>query len=121
VVYGQVLASLMPLKAAEGEASEGDEQVSAQEGYALEAPIDGTVYYSPSPEAPPFVREGDTITPGQVIALVEVMKFFYEIKHEGDRPVTALKRGVTHGAPIEAGGALWFVSDQAEGAGGGEA
>ena len=75
---------------------------------SIPAPIDGTVYYAPNPESPPFVEEGSPLIPGQVIALIEVMKFFYEIPYEGPTGKVAVRRGVDSGSPIEAGSALWW-------------
>jgi len=111
VGWGQLIATLTPaeLSADEGAGASGS-GAEATEGWAIEAPIDGTVYYAPSPESPPFVEPGALIEPGQVVALVEVMKFFYEIKHEGDSAVRALSQGAAHGSPIEAGAALWRVT-----------
>lgn len=111
VGWGEALASLTPSVhlGLEGAQGRGEAEVS-EEGWSIEAPIDGTVYYAPSPDAPPFIKPGDLIEPGQVIALIEVMKFYYEIKHEGEGPVKALSQGVTHGAPIEAGAPLWRVT-----------
>ena len=77
-------------------------------GAFFEAPIDGTLYYAPSPDTPSFVTPGSTVQPGDVIALIEVMKFFYEMKYEGDSPVVAAERGATDGQPIEAGEVIWW-------------
>lgn len=48
----------------------------------------GVFYRRPSPDDPPYVQEGDTIEPGQTVALVEVMKNFNEIKAEDAGTVT---------------------------------
>ncbi|PKF50053.1 acetyl-CoA carboxylase [Enterovibrio nigricans] len=45
-------------------------------------PLPGIFYRSTSPDQPRYKEAGDTITPGDVIALVEVMKSFHEIKAE---------------------------------------
>ena len=74
----------------------------------FEAPIDGTLYYSPSPDAEPFVTEGQTVQQGDVIALIEVMKFFYEIKYEGATSVVAAHKGSKDAEPIEAGAVIWY-------------
>ncbi|HEX2177490.1 MAG TPA: biotin/lipoyl-containing protein [Nocardioidaceae bacterium] len=46
------------------------------------APMVGTFYRAPKPEDPPFVDVGDTVTAGDTVALVEVMKLFTELKAE---------------------------------------
>ena len=41
--------------------------------------MNGIFYSSPSPTAPPFVRVGEHVVAGQVVALIEAMKVFNEI------------------------------------------
>jgi acetyl-CoA carboxylase biotin carboxyl carrier protein len=48
----------------------------------IKAPMVGTFYRSPSPEAPPYVEVGQTIEAGQVICIIEAMKLMNEIKSE---------------------------------------
>lgn len=48
----------------------------------IKSPMPGTFYRRPDPESDPFVNEGDTISPGDTIGLIEVMKSFHEIKAE---------------------------------------
>ncbi|QED49389.1 acetyl-CoA carboxylase [Cytobacillus dafuensis] len=45
-------------------------------------PIPGVFYRKPAPDKDVYVKEGDSVKAGDVIALVEVMKNFYEIKAE---------------------------------------
>ncbi|MBV7298246.1 acetyl-CoA carboxylase [Enterovibrio paralichthyis] len=45
-------------------------------------PLPGIFYRSPAPDQPNYKSPGDTIAPGDVIGLVEVMKSFHEIKAE---------------------------------------
>lgn len=55
----------------------------------IKSPIPGTFYRRPSPEEPPFKDVGDTVAPGDVIGLVEVMKTFHEIKADKGGTVVA--------------------------------
>jgi acetyl-CoA carboxylase biotin carboxyl carrier protein len=48
----------------------------------IKAPMVGTFYRAPSPEAPPYVEVGQTVEPGQVICIIEAMKLMNEIKSE---------------------------------------
>lgn len=48
-------------------------------GTPVNSPMNGIYYATPSPNTPPFVREGDTVNAGQVIGLIEAMKVFNEI------------------------------------------
>jgi oxaloacetate decarboxylase alpha subunit len=46
----------------------------------VEAPMVGVFYRAPQPGAPPFVEEGDTVSPGQTLCILEAMKLMNEIK-----------------------------------------
>ena len=46
------------------------------------APLTGVWYAAPSPGARPYVIEGDEVTAGQVVGLIEAMKLFNEIKSD---------------------------------------
>ena len=50
----------------------------------VKTPLPGTFYRRPSPEAEPFVEEGDTIAAGDVVGLIEIMKTFHEIRSDAD-------------------------------------
>ncbi|MBI4606099.1 MAG: acetyl-CoA carboxylase biotin carboxyl carrier protein [Planctomycetes bacterium] len=43
------------------------------------SPMVGTFYRAPSPEAEPFVKEGDLVTADQVVCIIEAMKVMNEI------------------------------------------
>jgi acetyl-CoA carboxylase biotin carboxyl carrier protein len=45
----------------------------------VESPMVGTFYRRSSPEAEPFVREGDVVKKGQTLCIVEAMKLMNEI------------------------------------------
>ena len=46
----------------------------------IKSPLPGTFYRRSSPEADPFVSEGDRVEVGDVVGLVEIMKNFHEVK-----------------------------------------
>ena len=48
-------------------------------GVPLTSPMTGIFYISPSPNAPPFVQIGQSVSQGQVVGLIEAMKVFNEI------------------------------------------
>lgn len=50
----------------------------------VRTPIPGIFYRRPSPDADAYVDEGDQVSSGQVIGLVEVMKTFNELKADTD-------------------------------------
>ena len=46
----------------------------------VKAPISGVFYTASSPEAPPYVQEGQEVQPKQVLCLLETMKLFSKVK-----------------------------------------
>lgn len=72
------------------------------------SPLPGTFYRKPSPDAAPFVKEGDPVKVGDVVGLVEVMKMFNEV--HADSAGTAVRFLVDDEAPVEAGQALLAIN-----------
>ena len=68
---------------------------------AVKAPMVGTAYMSPQPEAPPFVKVGDTVRQGQPLLIIEAMKVMNQIPAPRAGRVTQIL--VTDGAPVEYG------------------
>jgi len=73
----------------------------------IRAPLVGIFYHSPAPDAPPYVRVGDWIEPGQTVGLIEAMKVFSEITSEIEGLVVAITAG--SGELVEAGQSLMMV------------
>jgi len=73
----------------------------------IEAPMVGTFYRAPAPDAQPFVREGDRVKKGQVVCIVEAMKLMNEIESKvGGRVVKVL---VENAQPVEYGQPLFLL------------
>lgn len=51
-------------------------------GSYIESPMVGTFYAAPNPDAAPFVKVGQNVTPDTVVCIIEAMKVFNEIKAE---------------------------------------
>lgn len=68
------------------------------------SPMVGTVYLAPEPDAPPFVKVGDTITEGQTILIVEAMKTMNQIP--APRAGRVKRVLVEDGSPVEFGAPL---------------
>jgi len=67
----------------------------------------GTFYRAPGPDAPPFVQEGDVVSPGQVLCIIEAMKMMNEIEAEVGGVVRQIL--VDSGQPVEYGQALMLI------------
>lgn len=52
---------------------------AAPQGTPVTSPMAGIFYSASSPSAPPFVKEGEPVSAGQVVGLIEAMKVFNEI------------------------------------------
>ena len=54
----------------------------------VKAQMPGTFYRSPDPESDPYVEEGDEVSAGDTVGLIEVMKNFHEVKVEEDGTIS---------------------------------
>ena len=73
----------------------------------IKAPMVGTFYRAPSPEAPSFVDIGTSIEKGQVVCIIEAMKLMNEIKSDVKGKVVDIL--VENANPIEFGQVLFLV------------
>ena len=73
-------AQAAPASAPSGVVVTGPDQQSKGELPTVNAPLTGVFYRSPTPQAPPFVQIGAVVNKGDVIALIEAMKLFNEIR-----------------------------------------
>lgn len=73
----------------------------------IKSPMVGTFYRSSSPDKPPYVKVGDTVTNGQVVCMVEAMKLFNEI--ESEISGTIVKIVADDASPVEYDQVLFLV------------
>jgi acetyl-CoA carboxylase biotin carboxyl carrier protein len=73
----------------------------------ITAPMVGTFYRAPKPDAPPFIAEGDLVEPGQAVCIIEAMKLFNEIQSEVRGRVAKIM--VENASPVEYGQLLMLV------------
>lgn len=81
-----------------------DEKVT---GNVVKSPLVGTFYRASSPDSEPFVKVGDTVKKGQVLAIVEAMKLMNEIESEFDGTVKEIL--VENEQMVEYGQALFVI------------
>lgn len=77
----------------------GKAEAPLKKGHHVRSPMVGTVYLSPSPDAPPFVVEGQSVKVGDTLCIVEAMKMFNEI--ESDRAGKVVAILLHNGDPVE--------------------
>ena len=71
------------------------------------SPMVGTFYRSASPDVPPFVDVGKTVTEDTVVCIIEAMKVMNEIKAETSGIITEVL--VENGKPVQFGQVLFKV------------
>ena len=65
----------------------------------IKSPMIGTFYRASNPKSDPFIKEGDIISEGQTICIIEAMKLFNEIESEVSGKV--IKILVDDASPVE--------------------
>jgi len=80
---------------------------STEDQFIIKSPIVGTFFAAPAPNAPPFVKLGDSVQVGQVLCIVEAMKLMNEIEAEVAGEVVRIY--VENGQPVEYGQSLFAI------------
>ncbi|RMD46331.1 MAG: acetyl-CoA carboxylase biotin carboxyl carrier protein [Aquificota bacterium] len=83
------------------------EQKKETNYHVIKSPLVGTFYRAPSPGAPPFVEEGDIVSKGQVLCIIEALKVMNEI--ESDINGKIVKILVENGQPVDYGQELFYI------------
>ena len=83
------------------------ESVQQQEGEEILAPMVGTFYRSPSPEADPFVEVGDKVNSGETLCIIEAMKLMNEIEAEKNGEIIDIL--IEDGEPVEYGQPMFII------------
>ncbi|ALA58490.1 acetyl-CoA carboxylase biotin carboxyl carrier protein [Nitrospira moscoviensis] len=112
-VTASVQESLPPAAHTAGQpaATAGPAQDNASGMVTITSPIVGTFYRSPSPDADPYVEEGDVVKKGQVLCIVEAMKLMNEIESETDGRIVKILAESTKS--VEYGQALFLIDPKA--------
>lgn len=77
-------------------------------GNVVKSPLVGTFYAAPAEDADPFVKVGDSVKEGQVLAIVEAMKLMNEIESDFTGTITEIL--VENGQAVEYGQPLFVIS-----------
>ena len=80
------------------------EETAEENVLFIVSPIVGTFYSAPAPDAPAFVKVGDTVKNGQTVCILEAMKLMNEIQSEFDCEIEAVlvsnEQKVEYGQPL---------------------
>ena len=74
---------------------------------AITSPMVGTFYRAPAPDADPYVEQGDMVSVGQTVCIVEAMKLMNEIESEVKGRIVRIL--VENAQPVEFGQKLFLV------------
>ena len=73
----------------------------------LTAPVVGTFYRAPAPDADPYVEIGNPVKKGQILCVIEAMKLMNEIESEWDGKIVEIL--VENAQPVEYGAPLFRI------------
>jgi acetyl-CoA carboxylase biotin carboxyl carrier protein len=101
-----------PKAAALAAAGSADEKTSAEPAVQenlleIRSPMVGTFYRAPAPDAEPYIREGDRISQGKVLCIIEAMKLMNEIEAEVSGRIARIL--VENAQPVEFNQPLFLV------------
>lgn len=89
-------------------AAQEPEQAQSKAGHVtVIAPMVGTFYRAPAPDADPYVKPGDAVEVGQPLCIIEAMKLMNEIESEVKGRVVEIL--VENGQPVEYGQPLMII------------
>ena len=92
---------------AAGGSDKGGESEDDSKYITIKSPIIGTFYRKPSPDKDAFVEVGSSISPGDVLCVIEAMKLFNDIESEVSGKI--VKVLVDDSSPVEFDQPLFLV------------
>jgi len=102
-----VQAEPAPAPAAPAPAAESKAPAKDDRFVQITAPMVGTFYRAPAPDAEPYVKVGDIVEVGQTLCIIEAMKLMNEIESEVRGRVTEIL--VENAQPVEYGQPLFVL------------
>lgn len=108
VVYQAALAPEVPIKSTSQPVESIKQPVETPSNLIpVVAPMVGTFYQAPSPDAPPYIKVGDQVEEGQAVCIIEAMKLMNEIEAEVSGKIVDIL--VENGEPVEYGQTLFLI------------
>ncbi len=83
------------------------EQQPEEDLHIFKAPIVGTFYLTPKPDAEPFVQVGEHVVKNSVVCIIEAMKIFNQIESDVSGEIVSIL--VENGQPVEFGEPLFKI------------
>jgi len=106
VAAAPVAVAAAPAAAAPAAETE-ENQEPELEGHIIHSPMVGTFYRAPNPGAKPFVNEGQSISAGDTLCIIEAIKILNQI--ESDKSGVVKRILVENGQPVEYNQPLFII------------
>lgn len=90
---------------------ENSNEPASENYFQVRAPLVGTFYRTPAPDAEPFVEIGDSVKAGDVLCIIEAMKNMNEIQTDIDGIIREIC--IENGALVEFGQKLFKIEENA--------
>ena len=108
--YAQPMAAPLPMAAAPQAASTlaaVPVAAPAESGHQVKSPMVGTFYNKASPTSAPFVTQGQEVSAGDTLCIIEAMKMMNQIEADKSGKISAIL--VEDGSPIEFDQVLFVI------------
>jgi acetyl-CoA carboxylase biotin carboxyl carrier protein len=105
--YNQTLPNEENVATPAKKAVDSSDSFDSSKYIEIKSPMVGTFYASPSPDSEAYVKQGDTITQGQTLCIIEAMKLMNEIQSESSGKVAKVL--VNNIEPVEYNQVLFWI------------
>jgi acetyl-CoA carboxylase biotin carboxyl carrier protein len=89
-------------------ATKPEESTPQYQGHLVTSPMVGTLYRAASPTSKPFVEEGQRVSEGETLCIIEAMKILNQITADCSGVISKIL--VENGAPVEYDQPLFVIS-----------
>jgi acetyl-CoA carboxylase biotin carboxyl carrier protein len=102
-----VISPTVPSQESIPNQSKNSEKTKKGNSEEILSPMPGTFYSSPSPDTAPFIKEGDTVSKGDPLCIIEAMKIMNEI--EAEKSGTIVKLLMDDGSAVDYNQPLFLI------------
>ena len=106
--YAQPMAAPVPMAAPpQAAAAPASAAAPAETGHRVKSPMVGTFYNKASPTSAPFVTQGQQVSAGDTLCIIEAMKMMNQIEADKSGKISAIL--VEDGSPVEFDQVLFVI------------
>lgn len=100
----------LPAATAPASASDASSEENGKKYHEIRSPIVGTFYRAGTPDDPPFVEAGQSVSPGGTLCIIEAMKLMNEIECDSYGKVAKIL--VENAQPVEYNQLLFLIEQE---------